>query len=174
MTTTTPYPQPVRSNGLGIAGFIVSLVAFATCGILSPIALLLSFIALFRRPRGFAFAGFILGLVGSIVPLAFIAIFGLAVLSAAKLGKPGFTTVMAALTATKNIHASALRAGTLPDDIDGNAIVGAQQDGWGHPLRYRRISVQRYEIRSAGPDGIFDNGDDIPSEISENASTRPE
>lgn len=53
------------SNGLGVAGFVLSLVGFLSCGLLSPLALLLSFIALFKPPRGLAIAGFVLGLVGS-------------------------------------------------------------------------------------------------------------
>lgn len=43
--TTVVVGQP-QSNGLGAAGFIVSLVGFPTCGLLSPIGLLLSFLAL--------------------------------------------------------------------------------------------------------------------------------
>ena len=53
------------SNGLGTAGFICSLIGFLTCGTLSPLGLLFSLIAVFKRPRGFAIAGLILGLLGS-------------------------------------------------------------------------------------------------------------
>ena len=56
------YPGPRRSmNGLGIAGFIVSVVGVFTLGCLSPVGVLLSLIAAFRRPRGFASAGVVIG-----------------------------------------------------------------------------------------------------------------
>ncbi len=45
------------SNGLGTAGFVTSLVAIVTCGLLSPIALILSLVGLFKKPKGFAIAG---------------------------------------------------------------------------------------------------------------------
>lgn len=53
-------------NDLGTAGFIVSLVSlFLTCGIASPIGLMMSLVALAWPPRGMAFAGVLLGLLGS-------------------------------------------------------------------------------------------------------------
>ena len=71
-----PAPQSVSqhvtihaapSNGLGVAGFIVSLVGFLTCGLACPIGLLLSLPALAKRPRGFAIAGSVLGFLGTAV-----------------------------------------------------------------------------------------------------------
>jgi hypothetical protein len=157
------FAAPARptSNGLGIAGFIVSLVGFISCGILSPIGLLLSLIALFRPPRGFAVAGFILGLIGSIIPAIFIAFFGLAIFSVATLGKPGFQTLFAMGEAQTQIDSHVRSHGNaLPDDADGQAAIASDRDGWGHPLRYTKTSASRYELRSAGPDGIMGNSDD--------------
>jgi len=59
--------QPVQqTNGLGLAGFIVSLIGLlVTGGILSPIGLIISLIAVGRQPRGFAIWGIVLGLLGS-------------------------------------------------------------------------------------------------------------
>jgi signal peptidase I len=34
-------------------------------------------------------------------------------------------------------------------------------DDWGHPFRYERLSPAEYRLASAGPDGVFDTGDDI-------------
>lgn len=59
------FVQAPETNGLGTAGFIVSLVSFFLCGLSSPIGLLMSGLALFKRPRGMAIAGTILGLLGS-------------------------------------------------------------------------------------------------------------
>lgn len=33
-------------------------------------------------------------------------------------------------------------------------------DGWGHPIKYTRTATG-YELRSAGPDGVVGNADDI-------------
>ena len=56
----TVVVQQAPSNNLGLAGFITSLVSLLSCGLLSPISLILSFIGLFKRPRGFAIAGTII------------------------------------------------------------------------------------------------------------------
>lgn len=61
------------TNGLGIAGFIVSLVSFLSCGLLAPIAFILSIIGIFRRPKGFAMAGLII----STFQLLLVLIFGI-------------------------------------------------------------------------------------------------
>src|SRR5438105_4112972 len=94
MTIPMPPSKP-RTNGLGIAGFIISLLAIPTLGLLSPVALLLSLIALLRRPRGFAFAGFIIGLLGTAFIAAIITIFGWGILKAIQFGKPMVVTAAA-------------------------------------------------------------------------------
>lgn len=53
------------NNSLGVAGLIVSIAGFFTCGMLSPIGLLLSLVGLLKAPRGAAIAGSILGFFGS-------------------------------------------------------------------------------------------------------------
>ena len=67
------YPQqsqyaPVKqTNGLGIAGFVVSLVALVLCwipwvnGVLALTGVILSAIALRKKPKGLAIAGLIIG-----------------------------------------------------------------------------------------------------------------
>jgi hypothetical protein len=68
-----------QSNGLGIAGFIIALLAnilgwVPVLGwILWAIGFLLSFIGVFKSPRGFAIAGLIISLIGIIL---LIAVFG--------------------------------------------------------------------------------------------------
>lgn len=60
------YIQVPATNGLGTAGFICSLLGIVTCGLLSPIGLLFSVLGIFRAPRGMAFAGGVLGAIGSV------------------------------------------------------------------------------------------------------------
>jgi hypothetical protein len=73
------YEQP-EQNGLGIASFIVSVVGLFSAGILSPIAAIMAAFALRREPKGFAIAGLIIGLLGSLwmclVAAFFLAFFG--------------------------------------------------------------------------------------------------
>ena len=66
-----------KSNGLGVSGFILSLIGLIF-GLIHPIAIIslfigfiLSFIGLFRKPRGFAIAGFLIGLISILVIIAF-------------------------------------------------------------------------------------------------------
>lgn len=172
------YPPPAPRqpvNGLGIAGFIISLAGFFTACILSPVGLLLSFIALFKRPRGFAVAGVILGLLGSIIPALIISFFGFIIFSAVMLGKPGFQTVIAVQEAGTTIkrHASNNNY-TLPDDFDGNALLAGTRDGWSRPLHYRRTNDFSFELRSAGPDGLLQTQDDLEQRFDGPARRGPE
>ncbi|HRP61708.1 MAG TPA: hypothetical protein PK400_00255 [Phycisphaerales bacterium] len=58
--------QPTPTNSLGTAGLIISLIGLVlSAGLLSPVGMVISFVAMFREPRGLAFAGFILGVIGS-------------------------------------------------------------------------------------------------------------
>ena len=164
-----PMPAPApRSNGLGIAAFIVSLLGFITCGILWPVGLFLSFIALFRRPRGFAFAGFIISLVGTAILGVVIAFFGVVIFSLtglARLGAPGIQMIIAMVETQQAIENHHRANGTLPDDLTGEAIANRKTDGWGHPLHYRQAGPGRYELRTDGADGVPGTGDDASQEF---------
>lgn len=64
-------------NSLGTAGFICSLLGLIiSCGILSPVGLVMSLIALKKQPRGLATAGVVLGIIGSLWLIAAL-VFGL-------------------------------------------------------------------------------------------------
>ncbi|HVX87223.1 MAG TPA: DUF4190 domain-containing protein [Phycisphaerae bacterium] len=161
---STTYVQASPSNGLGVAGFITSLVGIVTCGLLCPIGLILSFIAIFRRPRGFAVAGLVIGIVGTLIPVVIFLIWGAAVLAmfgfAAAVG-PALQTYGNISTAESRIHDAYAQHMSLPTDDDGDTLIDDLNDQWSHPLRYHRLGPTRYEIRSAGPDGSFDTPDDI-------------
>ena len=76
-TTTTVIVQGGRSNGIGTAGFVLSIIAFFVCWV--PIVdfivwflgALFSFIGLFKKPRGLAIAGFIISFIGIIILIVF-------------------------------------------------------------------------------------------------------
>ena len=92
----TDHPSGTSSNGLGIAGFVLSLLGLVSCGLLAPVGVVLSLFALRREPRGFAVAGLVIGLValcGWTIPIAIFgfAFFGL-ILTFVGLGSPDFET----------------------------------------------------------------------------------
>jgi hypothetical protein len=53
----------------------------------------------------------------------------------------------------------------LPESLDAlrrfHPTAGSTPDAWGHKIRYERLSDSSFRLRSAGPDGVFDNSDDI-------------
>jgi hypothetical protein len=61
----------------------------------------------------------------------------------------------------RTIDSQSRPAGALPPDLDGIAALSLPTaDVWGRSLRYRSDG-HGFELRSAGPDGDFDNADDI-------------
>jgi len=65
-----------QSNGVGTAGFVIALIALIFCWVPGVgfvvwfIGLLLSFIGLFKSPRGLAITGFIISLIDLIILIA--------------------------------------------------------------------------------------------------------
>src|SRR5512136_590338 len=53
----------------------------------------------------------------------------------------------------------------LPESLDAlrrfHPTAGSLPDAWGTKIRYERLSDSSFRLRSAGPDRIFDTGDDI-------------
>ena len=81
-----PYQQPVyvqqpakQSNGMGITGFVLALLALLLCWvpvlnwILWILGLIFSIIGMFKKPKGLAIAGLIISLLGLIVDIILIA-----------------------------------------------------------------------------------------------------
>jgi len=46
----------------------------------------------------------------------------------------------------------------LPPELSADL---GRRDGWGNPLLYRLLRIDKYNLISAGPDGEFGNADDI-------------
>jgi len=53
----------------------------------------------------------------------------------------------------------------LPETLEAlrrfHPTAGALADAWGRKIRYERLSDSAFRLRSAGPDGVFETGDDI-------------
>jgi len=153
-------PRPASgSNGMGVAGFVVSLVGFVlTCGILCPLGLIFSLVGLARPPRGLAIAGTVIGGLGSLLLVAAISAYFLI---------PGVPEVLGTLIplgeAAATIDDYHQREGKYPDNDEGNELIANLRDGWGRPFLYERTEPG-YAVRSAGLDGKYHTGDDIPYE----------
>jgi hypothetical protein len=162
-----PATPRVRSeNGFGVAGFIISVLAIITCGLLSPIGLLVSLFGLFRRPRGFAIAGTVLGLLGTVIVGSVVAMMVLAANETHAVVESQRTHAMtstAIARAEQALSAEINRKNKLPEGIEGNKIVVKHNDAWGQALRYDRHGDE-YLIRSAGADREFETSDDITSD----------
>ena len=164
------FVQPVRqTNSLGVAGFIVSLIGVvATCGLLAPVGLLLSTLALFKKPRGFAFAGVVLGLIGSLmISVVVITGIGTAALvnagfknqadleqsSQAQLALAGLAQRVATYRESTGREPSAL---SMLPNIDPAMLI----DPWNRDYAYEPDATG-FTLRSAGADGIAMNDDDV-------------
>jgi hypothetical protein len=176
--TRIPSPPSIpalphaESNTLGIAGFVCSLVGIVfTGGLLCPIGLILSLIAIGRRPRGFAIAGLILGLFGTCGWVLVFVVAGAAILAAL-----GLTIVAVALTETEKVEitgdmanmAIAIKSyeqdndvlpATLDDlDLKPSTLI----DPWGRRYDYHFMeTAPGFDIVSRGEDGTVNTPDDV-------------
>ncbi len=178
---------PVTANGLGIAGFVCSVIGLCTGGLLSPVGLILSLIALNRPPRGLAIAGVVIGALGSCgiiaaavfvpvliaVALAALGLTAAAVGIAALAGPDVEAQVEMAILAFNVENYKKQHSGALPNSlldaaqsVDPNS--GLFKDPWGHEYIFEPSEDgHTYRIFSAGLDGIPGTPDDIQSEATQ-------
>lgn len=155
------------TNGLGIAGFICSLVGLLTCGILSPVGLLLSLAAMFRPPRGFAIAGVMLGILGSLwvatITVVVSLTIGLAAAAQVVLGAGDVTALFDIAVIQRAVRQHHQETGALPRTLDELSLEeGALTDSWGARYTYTIGPGGRsYTIESPGRDGQMGTADDI-------------
>jgi len=167
-TTTGVAAKCGPTNSLGVAGFVVSLTGLiATCGALSPIGMVLSFFALFRKPRGFAFAGFVLGVIGSFWILL-IGLLGLVAAGGAAVGIHAANQQMEYSRDYEAINAAVeqykAQAGFVPASLLELSGVSDDQlkDQWGHYYNYVvGADGQSFTLKSDGADGIAGTDDDF-------------
>lgn len=159
MTTYPPQPdyapQP-ESNGLGIAGFVVSLCGLIlTCGCASPIGLVLSLVALRKEPRGLAIAGTVIGAIGSlmIIPL------GIGIMLPALTKARERAMQIRAEAEMRNFYFANQTVPATQAEADG-LLVAAGLDFTDDPPRYTKTSEDSFELRWAGFDDQFDTADD--------------
>lgn len=162
-------PRP--SNSMGLAGFIVSLVGWVSCGLLCPIGLLLSLIGLRKDPRGFAVAGVILGALGTVWAVVAVFFGGIALLigcGGAVCGgiAPQVVTHVRINMLAEDVEKFERVNSRMPDSLDEAAAARKHgprdtKDAWGRPLRLHVEPDGTFTISSDGPDRTPDTADDI-------------
>jgi hypothetical protein len=175
-----PYPReviyigPPPVNRLGRTGLWTSLAGLATCGLLSPLGLLMSMMALRKGPRVAATAGLLLGLIGSlwVAFVSSVVITGAVAAQARHERYAHYQTRTALAQAEDVVEGYRAQTGRLPEGIAGNKLVLAFTDGWNSSLRYD-LDDAHYAIRSAGPDREFDTGDDVVGKLQPASSESP-
>jgi hypothetical protein len=157
------------SNSLGLAGFIVSLAGFFTGGLGFPIGLVLSLMGLWKRPRGFAIAGVVVGAVGtlgSILILLFVGVVGLLTCCVGCCGSilsPHVVTrvhMQATAAEVRNFEKNNARLPATLDEVSGHHR-RSTRDGWDRPFRFNVEPDGTFTLSSDGPDGIEGTGDDV-------------
>lgn len=149
-------PPPKPSNPLGLIGLVLSVCV-------SPLGLLVSLIALTRKPRGAAIAGVIVGLVGSVVWL-FVAF---ALIAAVRLGAMDAYSVVVDFTEVQKAIKGQTPAGAAPPDDLGS--LGLAQDvltdPWGKAYVYSiKPDGSGWTFTTFGKDGQPGTFDDIELE----------
>lgn len=168
-TTDRPPPaEPAAANGLGLASFICSLVGLVSCGLLSPVGLLLAVPALFIRPRAFAVAGLVVGAFGTfwLLIAAFFraTILGLLAIAVSAAGMEHVDANLELARLKTEIRRYQRRHGALPPTLGAIPRLGreARLDPWDREYRYTVGSDGRsYSLSSDGPDGLPGTEDDI-------------
>ncbi len=167
--TVSPPPPP---SAAGIAGFVISVVGWAFCGLLCPVGLIVSFFGLGREPRGLAIAGLVVGALGSL----WLVVAG--VIAVTLFGALGFGVFAVAKSAGGLVEALEMGADAdeirtavfgrvpppmLPFSLHGLGLgVETLTDPWGTQYRYRPAAdMASFHLRSAGPDTMFGTSDDV-------------
>jgi hypothetical protein len=177
-TPGTPFVMmPVREhNRLGTFGFFVAFIGlFIPTGLVAMLGFILSLAAIGRSPRGFATAGVIFGLIGSLFWLLMMAIFVVVGAIGAVIGMVGAAgafvmTQPEIVEVTSDMANVAISAAVYEEDegrpatsIDDLGLtVAARIDPWGNGYRFERVDDDPgFDITSAGVDGAFGTDDDI-------------
>lgn len=155
-------PAKRNENGLGLTGFIISLVGIFLCGIPSIIGLIVSAFGLKKEPKGFAVAGLLLGLLGVIELLGV----GFLAYQTYRLANQAGGLIREQL-ATQQLNAEAItigyewqESGNIPSQEKGDELVLGKRDIYGNSIVYQSDGSS-FSLRSAGPDEMLETDDDI-------------
>ena len=157
-------PPPPPRNRLGVVGLLLStLGALFTCGLLAPVGLFVSLVAMLRKPRRAATWGAVFGLMGTGV----IAGIGLSAADGIRMAENARDArkARAALVEGTEVIERQIRmsGGALPSDDDGTKLLVDIHVPWDQSLLFAR-SDAGYRVVSSGADTRFGTDDDIVAE----------
>ncbi len=172
---TPMQPVPLETNGMGVASFVFSILAFVVLPVIgSVVGLVLGIIAMRREPKGLAIAGTVLSVVGLLISCAVLAAFAMMFGFVANLAQGFSAQSSVAVTIGSQQWAATGAAqhfaatGGWPSDIESLNGGTAVFDAWGTPMVLKVVAEgegpdapSRASIESAGPDGVFDTEDDL-------------
>lgn len=168
-------PEP--SNGMGVAGFIISLVSLVICGIPAIVGLIVSLLALRKSPRGFAVAGAII----SFVALIELALVGMMMYSTFKMVDEFSGEIQNGISKQiMNQKAGEIadkweEDGVVPSYTEGQEMLDGSTDVFDNQILYE-TDGESFSIRSIGEDDVPMTDDDIvigPFESFEDAKDIP-
>jgi hypothetical protein len=168
------YAAPERrGNVAGVVGFIVSLVGLlCTLGLLAPIGMLISVVGLFgkNKPKGFAIAGTIIGLIGTL----FAVVIGGGIVWALLAGRAMVQSTVGLGLGLQQLQEHVQQTGSLPDKATLESLINQQlQDvpawlGGGAlelPFEYEPLPDGKVRLTFPGQDEQFGTADDVSEEI---------
>ena len=156
--TTSVVIQREQKNTIGMVGFVLSIVAILTCGVLFPLSLLFSVIGLFYKPKAYAVAGTVIsGVAVAVFAAAWVLFIG-AFFAAAG--------AVSAVSATMDVQSAKMKIGIfestqqrLPSDKELTEILN--EIGAGESMRFSRPDDATIELVHRGLDGQFETADDL-------------
>ncbi len=153
---------PPQENGLGIAGFIVSVIGIITCGTLSIIGVIISAIGLGKEPKGMAIAGLIIGLIGLVELAGFGFLMFAGIRGAQQIGQGMQQIIVQTQLETNAAEISEVWSENdrVPSQEEGDELVAGTLDVWGNPIAYETDDAG-FSLRSPGQDGVPMTEDDI-------------
>lgn len=174
-THPSPAPNTPGTNGLGLAGFIVSLLGIlGTCGLLSPVGLIMSAFAMRKEPKGFAIAGLVIGIVGTLTGVIGIIFFGVVFLGIIALAGAGIALSADNLQTWDSMNQTAEEIeayyetmNTLPESLETITTMHPElgTDAWGNSFIYTIQGDNAFALTSAGEDALPQTNDDIRLEF---------
>ena len=157
--------QQSQSNGLGIAGFVISLISLLCLGgLASPLSLIMCAFGMRKEPKGLAIAGLILSIIGTLFAIP-IFLFGFLGVILGALGIGVAIQVEAAQSEMSEI-AQAIRAveiseGSTPASLgELDLDVGLTTDPWGNAYVYETTETG-WRLSSWGFDEVAGTTDDV-------------
>ncbi len=142
----TPLPNDARTRAK--VALITAAAGILTLGFASPVAIILSLMAMRRGATRMAGLALALGLVGLGLGIY---LFGLSAKN-----KQTVDVFVDLELRLKDYHDDHDR---YPNGTEFEALFGPREDGWGHVIRYRQDD-ESYVLQAAGPDGEFGTDDD--------------